>query len=142
MFSLRGDAHKIFLQLKRHSTKNQDFKNIKKLQEIEKIQRFYNSINSNTLKQVYYCMIKEKNGSGIIPILVSSVPWLLLLFTKQLQEFLFKDGSMLWIFFVIIYFIIITISVFIHFHENSWATVHIEIIQEILRDREKTQASI
>jgi hypothetical protein len=138
MLSLRGDAHRLFLQLKRHSTNSQDFKYMKRLNEIEKIQEFYHSINSNTLRQVYYCMLKEKNGSGIIPILVSSIPWLLLLFTKQIQDYLFKGGSMLWLFFVIFYIITITISVVLHFRENSWASVHIEIIQDILKKREKT----
>jgi hypothetical protein len=137
MLSLRGDAHRLFIQLKRHSTSNQEFKYMKRLYEIEKIQEFYNSINSNTLRQVYYCMLKEKKGSGIIPILVSSIPWLLLLFSKQLQDYLFREGSILWIVFVIVYIIIITISVILHFRENSWASVHIEIIQDILKDRDK-----
>jgi hypothetical protein len=86
-------------------------------------------------------MLKEKKGSGIIPILVSSIPWLLLLFSKQLQDYLFQEGSILWIVFVILYIIIITISVILHFRENSWASVHIEIIQDILRDREKQNSS-
>ncbi|MDP4106774.1 MAG: hypothetical protein Q8935_17710 [Bacillota bacterium] len=141
MLSLRGDAHRLFIQLKRHSTNNQEFKYMKRLHEIEKIQEFYNSINSNTLKQVYYCMLKEKKGSGIIPILVSSIPWLLLLFSKQLQDYLFQEGSILWIVFVIVYIIIITISVILHFRENSWASVHIEIIKDILTDREKQYSS-
>lgn len=142
MFSLRGDAHKIYLQLKGHSLKNQDFKYMKKLKEIEEIQSFYNSIDSSTLKQVYYCMVKEKNGSGIIPILVSSIPWLVFMFTEPITEILFKkDGSILWILFVLFYILILITSVFFHFHENSWASVHIEIIQEILKKREMTISS-
>lgn len=142
MFSFRGDAHKIYLRLKRHSMKHQDFKYMKKLKEIAEIQNFYNSIDSTTLKQVYYCMVKEKNGSGIIPILVSSIPWLLFMFTEPITEILFKkEGSILWVFFVLIYIVVLFTSVFIHFHENSWASVHIEIIQEILKKRELTSSS-
>jgi len=137
MFSIRGDAHKIYLQLKKASNKNQSFECMKKLIEITEIQNFYVSIDSHTLKKIYYCMLKEKNGSGIIPILVSSVPWLLFLFSKQLQEFLFKDGSWLWAIFVFVYLIILTISVILHFHERSWAFVHTEVIQEILDERKK-----
>lgn len=135
MFSLRGDAHKIYLHLKKASNKDRSFKGMKKLIEVEEIQNFYNSIDSDTLKKVYYCMIKEKNGSGIIPIIISSGPWLFLLFSNQLQDFLFKDGSLLWVVFSIIYISILSISVFLHFHERSWSFVHIEIIQEILHDR-------
>lgn len=86
---------KFYLQLKQSSNKGQSFHSIKALREVEKIQKFYASIDSDTLKKIYFCMIKEKNGSEIITILVSSAPWLLLLFSKQLQEFLFKDGSLL-----------------------------------------------
>jgi hypothetical protein len=137
MFSLRGDAHKIYLKLKRASNNKQSFKSVKEIKQIEEIQNFYISIDSPTLKKIYFCMIKEKNGSGIIPILVSSGPWLFLLFSKQLQEFLFKDGSLLWFFFVSAYILIITISVILHFHEKSWASVHTEIIQEILHERKE-----
>lgn len=135
MISLRGDAHKIFIQLKKHAKTDPEFKDMKKLKEIEKIQNFYNSIDNATLKKVYYRMIKEKNGSGIIPILISSAPWLFFLFSKQLQDFLFKDGSWLWVLFVFVYIIVLSWSVFLHFHEKSWATVHIEIIKEILKER-------
>lgn len=137
MFSLRGDAHKIFLQLKKNSTGDPSFKNIKRLSEIAEIQNFYITIDTETLKRIYYCMIKEKNGSGIIPILVSSIPWLLLLFAEQLQKFLFKDGHLPWVIFVIIYMLILMFSVLLHFHEKSWASVHTEIIQEILNERKK-----
>jgi hypothetical protein len=82
-------------------------------------------------------MTKEKNGSGVIPILVSALPWLFFLFSQRLQQFLFKDGSWLWIIFVVLYVFILIPSVFLHFREQSWASVHIEIIQDILKDREK-----
>ncbi|MBM7652562.1 hypothetical protein [Neobacillus cucumis] len=135
MFSLRGDAHKIYLKLKRASNKEQSFQSVKEINQIEQIQNFYITIDSPTLKKIYFCMIKEKNGSGMIPLLVSSGPWLLLLFSEQLQEFLFKEGSLLWIFFVFAYIFILTLSVILHFHEKSWAAVHIEIIDEILQAR-------
>lgn len=137
MFSFRGDAHKIYLKLKRALNKEQSFQSVKEIGQIEQIQNFYMSIDSPTLKKIYVCMIKEKNGSGLIPILVSSGPWLLLLFAEQLQKFLFKNGSGLWIFFVFAYIFILTISVILHFHEKSWASVHTEIIQEILQERKE-----
>ncbi|KAB7705561.1 hypothetical protein F9802_13550 [Bacillus aerolatus] len=137
MFSFRGDAHKVYLRLKKVSDKDQPFKQMKELTEIGEIQEFYQSIDSCTLKKIYYRMIKEKNGSGIIPILVSAVPWLFFLFSQQLQQFLFNKGSLLWIVFVVIYIITLTISVILHFHEKSWAAVHIEIIQDILKERKK-----
>uniref|UniRef100_A0A942YCR7 Uncharacterized protein n=1 Tax=Neobacillus citreus TaxID=2833578 RepID=A0A942YCR7_9BACI len=137
MFSFRGDAHKIYLKLKRALNNEQSFKSVREIDQIEQIQNFYISIDSPTLKKIYLCMIKEKNGSGIIPILVSSGPWLLLLFSEQLQKFLFKEGSVLWIYFAFAYIFILTMSVILHFHEKSWASVHIEIIQEILQERKE-----
>jgi hypothetical protein len=137
MFSLRGDAHKIYLKLKKAANNKKPFKSIKELIEVEDIEKFYISIDSETLKKIYFCMIKEKSGSGIIPILISSAPWLFFLFSKQLQEFLFKEGSFLWVIFVFAYITILTVSVILHFHEKSWASVHIEIIQEILHERKQ-----
>lgn len=137
MFSFRGDAHKIYLKLKRAWKNEHSFQSIKEIHLIEQIQNFYLPIDSPTLKKIYLSMIKEKNGSGIIPILVSSGPWLLLLFSEQLHKFLFKEGSLLWVYFVLAYAFILTISVILHFHEKSWASVHIEIIQEILQERKE-----
>ena len=135
MFSFRGDAHKIYLKLRTVKERDQSFIDVKEINEIEEIQTFYRSIDSDTLKKINFCMIKEKNGSGMIPLLVSSGPWLLLLFAEQLHKFLFKNGGFLWIFFVLFYVLVLTISVILHFHEKSWASVHTEIIQEILRER-------
>jgi hypothetical protein len=89
MFSFRGDAHKIYLELKKTANKDRSFKSIKKLVEIREIQDFYRLIESSTLEKIYYCMIKEKNGSGIIPIFVSAGPWLFFCFPnnyKSLKE--------------------------------------------------------
>ena len=136
MFSFRGDAHKIFLHLKKTFQQNQPYSNIKELAEVKEIQRLYESIDSSTLKLINYRMIKEKNGSGIIPIFVTAVPWFLFLFSKQLQHILFEEGSSHWlIIFVIVYFVTLTLSVVLHFREKAWAAFHLEIIQDILEER-------
>jgi hypothetical protein len=140
MFSLRGDAHKFYLQLKKISNSGQPFQQMKELIEVEEIQCFYQSIDSSTLKIIYFRMIKEKNGSGIIPIFVSSVPWLLFLFTNQLQQLLFKEGSKLWIVFGIVYMLILTITVVLHFREKAWAAFHIKIIQDTLNKRDRADS--
>jgi hypothetical protein len=137
MFSLRGDAHKIYLQLKKASSNGQSFKQMKELIEVEKIQAFYQSIDSDTLKIIYYRMIKEKNGSGIIPVFVTSVPWFLFLFSNQLQQLLFKEGSKLWVVFGIVYMLILTTTVVLHFREKAWAAFHIKIIQDTLNERKR-----
>lgn len=135
MLSFRGDAHKIYLQLKKAIHNGESLKNMKELKEIESIQKFYSSLDSEQLQLIYYRMIKEKNGSGIIPIFVSSVPWLLFLFSKPLMDFLFKDGSMLWALFGFGYLLILIGSVILHFREKAWASFHMEIIQDILKER-------
>ncbi|RFU61268.1 hypothetical protein D0466_18820 [Peribacillus glennii] len=134
MFSFRGDAHKIYQKL-RKLNKEHSIASVKQIKEIEEIQNFYLSIDSITLNKIYFSMIKEKNGSGMIPLLISAGPWLFLMFSQQLQEFLFKDGSLLWVIFVSTYISILTVSVILHFREKSWASVHIEIIQKILHER-------
>jgi hypothetical protein len=135
MFSFRGDAHKIFLKLEKALDKDQPIKHVKEFKEIEKVKSLYQSIDSETLKIIYYRMVKEKNGSGIIPIFVSSIPWLIFMFSNQISKFLFKEGSWLWVVFSFIYIIALTISVVLHFREKAWAAFHIEIIQDILNER-------
>ncbi|WP_068672211.1 hypothetical protein [Oceanobacillus sp. Castelsardo] len=132
MFNLRGDAHKIYYHIRK--TPHQ-IREIKYLKEIEEIRTFYQSVETDVLKLIHYRMIKEKNGSGMIPIFVTAIPWLLFLFSTHLEDFLFKDGSMLWLFFSFIYLLFLAISVILHFRESAWAATHIEIIQDIIKDR-------
>lgn len=135
LFSLRGDAHKVYLLLKKTVDENQSIKALKDMVEIEKIYAFYQAIDSAALKLIYYRMVKEKNGSGIIPIFVTSVPWFFFLFSEQLHKLLFKDGSYLWAAFCLIYLVTLTLSVVLHFREKAWAAFHLEIIQDILKGR-------
>jgi hypothetical protein len=135
MFSTKGDAHKVYLRLRSTVQNGAAIKDMKEYQEIEEIQTLYKSLDSKTLQLIHYRMIKEYNGSGMIPILVSSAPWLLLLFSKQLSAYLFHEGKWLWAGFSIIYIIALAASVIIHFREKAWAAFHMEIIQDILKER-------
>jgi hypothetical protein len=137
MISFRGDAHKIFLRTKRTVQKGQSLRNLKEFKEIEEIKGLYQSLDSDILKLIHYRMIKEKNGSGIIPVFVTSIPWLLFLFSKQLSQFLFTEGHWLWAIFGFVYLLVLTISVILHFREKAWAAFHMEIIQDILDERTK-----
>ncbi|WP_156291045.1 hypothetical protein [Oceanobacillus salinisoli] len=132
MYSFRGDADKIYRYIKKTSN---EIREVKYLKEIEEILIFYQSMDSYSLKLVYYRMIKEKNGSGMIPIFVSAIPWLLFLFSSHLEDFLFTNGSMNWLIFAIVYLLGLSISLYLHFREKAWAAFHIEIIQDILRER-------
>ncbi|WP_040206251.1 hypothetical protein [Neobacillus jeddahensis] len=141
MFSLRGDAHKVFLRLKKTIDEGRSIHQMQEYIEIEAIQNLYQSLDSNTLQLIYFRMIKENKGTGMIPILVSSAPWLLLLFSKQLSQFLFHDGSLLWAVFSIVYLAVVFISIIIHFREKAWAAFHMEIIQTILTERKRETTS-
>ncbi|SET03304.1 hypothetical protein SAMN05216389_104243 [Oceanobacillus limi] len=135
MFSFRGDAHKIYLRVKESPSK---IRNIGFIKETEEIKSFYETQDSTTLKLIYYRMIKEKNGSGIIPIFATAIPWLLFLFSSHLQDFLFKEGSINWIIFSFIYLTLLTFSLILHFREQAWANFHIQIIQDILEERDSS----
>lgn len=136
MFSLRGDAHKVYLKLKKAAHQNQNAEEIDELAEMEEIRQLYLTLESATLRKVYYRMTKEKRlRRHSHPCFCFALA--LFLFSQRLQQFLFKDGSWLWIIFVVLYVFMLIPSVFLHFREQSWASVHIEIIQDILKDREK-----
>ncbi|GAA0324226.1 hypothetical protein GCM10008967_13450 [Bacillus carboniphilus] len=137
MLSFRGDAHKFYEKLKKSKRKDPNFTSNRELSEIREIQSFYLDIETVVLQDIYYKMIKEKSGTGIIPIFVSAGPWLLFIFSKQLQSILFKNGSYLWLLFVLAYLITLVFSVILHFHEKAWAALHIGIIQDILKDRKE-----
>ncbi|MUV38257.1 hypothetical protein JNUCC1_02093 [Lentibacillus sp. JNUCC-1] len=132
MFTFRGDAHKVYLQLKKETdpAKHHDLK------ETASIKAFYESIDSETLRLIHYRMIKEQNGLGIIPIYVTSIPWLLFLFSNKIEEVLFTNGNILWLIFVIIYLVLLTAFAFFHFKEKAWAAFHIEMIKDVLASRE------
>ena len=128
----RGDAHKIYCHLKKNPDNIPDSKYLKEMKEVRD---FYLSIDSEILKLIFYRLIKEKNGSGMIPVYVSSIPFLFLIFSNNLQKLLFAQGSRYWLVFILIYLGGITFSLFLHFREKAWAASHIEIIQDILTER-------
>ncbi|MED4205683.1 hypothetical protein [Neobacillus mesonae] len=139
MFSFRGDAHRVYLKLQKAVYKKEAVLQMKELKEIEEIIRFYHSLESSALRLIYYRMVKEKNGSGFILIFVTSFPWLLLMFSKQITDIL---GSLLWVIFGLVYLLILTISVILHFSEKAWAAFHMEIIQDVLTERKNKESSI
>jgi len=81
--SFRGDAHKLYLKLNSIYNKDDSINHVQELQEVQGIRSFYQKIDTDSLRLVYYRMIKEKNGSGIIPLYVSSIPWFIILFSNN-----------------------------------------------------------
>lgn len=137
MFTFRGDAHKFYLKLNNSSV---DYDDISEIREINHIITFYKGLENNQLKKIKYQMLKELNASGSIPLVVTTVPWLLFIFSKPLLNLLFGDFS-LWIPFVLLYVTLLLMGIYLHFHEKAWAKVHVEIIADVLLDRENGHIS-
>jgi hypothetical protein len=133
--SFRGDSHKFYLKLKETKKLNKQITGLEEIEEVRGIYAFYLSLASLDLHSIRYRMIKEKNGTGIVPILITAAPWLLFIFSKQLQALLFQNGSSLWIGFIVIYVFAMISSIIIHFREKAWSALHIEMIGDILRER-------
>jgi hypothetical protein len=133
MVSFRGDAHKFYLKLKKEADKGNKPHDNKEVQELKHIQNFYSSIDLMTLESVHYRILKERDATGIIPVLVTALPWIFFIFSKQIQAFFKDDGSYLWLLFVFIYLTAVSFSVYIHFKERSWATVHSRMIEDIIK---------
>lgn len=131
----RGDAHNFYLKLKKAREDEIPVDKLEEISEVTDIQNFYSDLGSITLEKILYRMIKEKDGSGMIPIFVSTGPWLLFLFSDQLQEFILTQGMTWGIGFAVIYVIILTLSVILHFREKAWASLHMAIIEDILDSR-------
>lgn len=137
MVTFRGDAWKFYLKLKETKKKGKNINELKELTELEEMKHFYEGFTDDTLRKIRYRMLKELKGSGIIPIFVTTIPWLLFIFSKQLQAFLFRDGSHLWLAFALVYVTLLFFSVIIHFREQAWANVNTEMIEDILEKRKE-----
>jgi hypothetical protein len=136
MLSTRGDAHKFYKKL-RKAKKHDKIKNLQELTELQDIMNFYEQLETGDLLKIKYKMEKEQNGSGILPLLISALPWLLFIFSKQLQTWLLQDKSytLLWVF-IFSYLSFIVLGVIIHLREKSWASVHINILEDIIGERD------
>lgn len=134
MISLRGDVHKFYLKLKRTFDQKKSIHELDEIIEINEIQQFYHQLNVPELQKIRYRMMKEQKGNGIIPLLVSSLPWLAFIFSEELHKWVGKNFILLFCF-LIIYTFLITFSTVLHYREKSWATVHVEIIDDILKER-------
>ncbi|MFC7392940.1 hypothetical protein [Scopulibacillus cellulosilyticus] len=134
MMTFRGDAHKFYLKLKKTVSNDKEISNLPEIKEIRSIDHFYDQLGDTDLTMIRYRMLKEKDGNGIIPILISALPWLGFLLSKQLQTFLMK--SYLYIFIFLVLYTVITIaSIIVHYREKAWAAIHIDIIDHKLKQR-------
>lgn len=136
MLSFRGDVHKLYLKFKKTFSDGQSVEDMKELVEITEIKQFYSQLNASDLIKIRYRMLKEKDGNGIIPLLVSALPWLAFIFSKQLNDFLNQSGHLLF-WFLILYTFFMTFSLIVHYREKAWATVHIEIIDDLLKEKKE-----
>ncbi|WP_456275082.1 hypothetical protein [Bacillus sp. AK128] len=134
MFTFRGDAHRFYLKMR--ESKLEQHNEMKEINELTTIIRYYQSLDHSLLYKIKYQMMKEQKASGSIPLLVTTIPWLLFIFSKPLLDLLFGDFN-LWVPFVLIYVTLLLVGIYLHFHERAWANVHIEIIEDVLLDREK-----
>ncbi|GGH87791.1 hypothetical protein JOD43_004110 [Pullulanibacillus pueri] len=132
MVSFRGDAHKFYLKVKKTVQQDQSLYKLPEIQEIQTIDHFYGQLSMNELNMMRYWMLKEKGGNGVIPILITALPWLGFLLSKQLQTLLMKSNLYV-LGFLILYIVITAISIVIHYREKAWATMHIEIIDQHLQ---------
>ncbi|WP_209124527.1 hypothetical protein [Alkalihalobacillus sp. BA299] len=138
MEQFRGDAHKFYKKIKNIIAKKQTIHNLSEINEINTIQTFYETLPLNELKLIHYRMIKEQNGSGMIPVLISILPWLGLIFSKQIQKV--ADNNIYFIFLFLTFFTLFAlIFILLHYREKAWASLHIEIIKDIMEFREKNK---
>jgi hypothetical protein len=135
MFSFRGDAHKFYLKLKKTIRNGAPVSRLKEMKEIGEIRQFYQQLNCPELTNIRYRMLKEKSGNGIVPILISALPWLGFLVSKQLQSLLTKGNAIVFLF-LTTYTVLTTVSVVIHYREKAWTTVHIEIIKDVIKEKD------
>ncbi len=137
MFSFRGDAHKFYLRIKNSVNKKQSVSSLKEIAEIKEIKSFYQELSVTDLTNIRYRMIKEHNGSGIIPLIFGSLPWLGFIFSKQLQTLLFIDGAYLWAWFLIGYSLILSIGLILHYREKAWTSIHLELLDDVINEKQK-----
>ncbi|HET7578668.1 MAG TPA: hypothetical protein VFK33_05230 [Bacillales bacterium] len=135
MFSLRGDVHKFYLKLKKVFNRQHSVEDLKELDEMADIQAFYRGLPAAQLKQIRYRMLKEQNGNGMIPLLVSSMPWLAFIFSQELRNWLNKNILLL-LGFLIAYTFFIAFGSVLHYREKAWASVHIEILNDLLEEKQ------
>lgn len=103
MFSFKGDAHRFYLKLRKEIENGREVRELKEMREIKRIEKFYETFDNRTLETIRMRMVKEKSGNGIIPLLISGLPWLGFLLSDQLQSILKKTGLYVALFFIFIY---------------------------------------
>lgn len=136
MLSFRGDGHKLYLKLKQKHNQHQSIQDLKEIAEIDEMEQFYRQFKMRDLEKVRLRMIKEQNGNGLIPLLVSSLPWLAFIFSKELRSLLSRSAHLLF-WFLVIYTTLIIFGTIIHYREKAWAALHLEMINGILKEKKK-----
>ena len=136
MFSFRGDGHKLYLKLKRNHNKQQSINELEEIAELVEMEQFYRELKREDLEKIRLGMIKEQKGNGMIPLLVSSLPWLAFIFSRELRSLLNRSPHLLFSF-LFLYTVLIIFGTLIHYREKAWAAVHVEMIDLILKEKTK-----
>lgn len=132
---LRGDAHRFYVKIKQAKERNQNIHELREMKEMEQIVQTYQRMSRQELKKIRYRLEKETQGNGMIPVLVSSLPWLLFIFSKQFHSWMAKTGGdYFWMILFLLFTVIIVFSIILHYRERAWAGVHIVILDDLLED--------
>lgn len=130
--AFRGDAHRLYEKVKHAVDNGTNIEDLPEIKEMQAIDQFYDGLSRQNLELIRYRMLKEKDGNGMIPLLISALPWLGFLLSKQPQTVLLKSYVYVFIF-LILYTVVTTVSVIIHYREKAWACVHIDMIDNKLK---------
>jgi hypothetical protein len=129
---LRGDSHRLYLELRRaHPTPPQG--PVKQLDQVRIIADYYAGMTLEERNLLLAWAKKEESGIGLIPAALSGIPLLGLIFAPFVQQTIRQLAPWTWVLLWAAGAIGFVSGIYIHFRQKAWSTLHVHLLEQACR---------
>jgi hypothetical protein len=131
---LRGDSHRLYLELRRAYPKPPQGP-VPQLDKVRTIAEYYAAMTPEERNLLLAWAKKEESGIGLIPAALSGVPLLGLIFAPFVQQTIRQLPHWAWMLLWVVGAVGLVTGIYIHFRQKAWSTLHVHLLEQACRPR-------
>lgn len=128
---LRGDAHKLYEQLRRQHPEPQGA--IPNLRLVRDIADYYAKVGPQERRLLLAWAKKEEAGLGLIPAALSGIPLIGLIFAPFIQQTVRHVAPSAWILLWAFGAVAFVAGIYIHHRQKAYSTLHVQLLEVLCK---------